>query len=304
MTRPALTALTPITEGPSGVRWKREDLFLPLGRGGQNGSKCRQAWWLLSRARDAGHREVVTGCSVLSPQGSMTAQIAERLGMRTTLVLGGTTPVSAVRHRNVALALAAGAELDVIRVGYNPALQRRVRDLETGRGAFRLCYGITTPEDAPPAEVAAFHEVGAVQVANLPGDTSTLVVPFGSGNSATSILYGLARHSPEELRRVVLMTIGPDKWTRTVQRLDTIREATGVDSLPELAARGVDVSRVDLHGSGFARYADRMPASRDGIVLHPTYEGKMVRWLDGRQPAWWSDPRGTVFWIVGAEARR
>lgn len=57
----------------------------------------------------------------------------------------------------------------------------------------------------------------------------------------------------------------------------------------------------DLHSSGYARYSDKMPETRDGIVFHPTYEGKVVRYLDALAPAWWSARDATTcMWIVGA----
>jgi uncharacterized membrane protein len=38
----------------------------------------------------------------------------------------------------------------------------------------------------------------------------------------------------------------------------------------------------------------------DGIVLHPTYEGKVVRYLDEHRPSWWTRRDGsTALWIVG-----
>jgi hypothetical protein len=57
---------------------------------------------------------------------------------------------------------------------------------------------------------------------------------------------------------------------------------------------------VDLHGSRYASYSDRMPGRADGIVLHPTYEGKVVRYLDEHRPSWWTRRDGsTALWIVG-----
>ena len=43
-----------------------------------------------------------------------------------------------------------------------------------------------------------------------------------------------------------------------------------------------------------------MPGQADGIVLHPTYEGKVVRYLDEKAPEWWVRRDGTTcLWIVG-----
>lgn len=156
-------------------------------------------------------------------------------------------------------------------------------------GAYWLRYGITTAADAGPAEVEAFARVGAGQTVNLPDQIETLVVPFGSGNTATGILAGLAEHRPAGLRRVVLMGIGPDRRQWMAARLQSM----GV-TVP------VPVEHIDLHGSGFAKYGDRMPGTADGITLHPTYEGKVVRYLDQHRPGWWQRRDGTTcLWIVG-----
>jgi hypothetical protein len=43
-----------------------------------------------------------------------------------------------------------------------------------------------------------------------------------------------------------------------------------------------------------------MPETMEDIVFHPTYEGKMIRWLNLVQPEWWMRRDGTTcFWIVG-----
>jgi hypothetical protein len=69
----------------------------------------------------------------------------------------------------------------------------------------------------------------------------------------------------------------------------------------------VTIERIDLHGSGYARYGDRMPATLGGIAMHPTYEGKVVRYLNqhaGELP-WWRERDGsTCLWIVGGPLPR
>ena len=56
---------------------------------------------------------------------------------------------------------------------------------------------------------------------------------------------------------------------------------------------------------GFATYGDRMPETLDGIELHPTYEGKVKRFLDLTSPSWWAEPDNhTMLWIVGSAIPR
>lgn len=219
----------------------------------------------------------------------MAAVLAARYGLGCTIILGGTHPRSAFQHKSPALARDHGADFDFIRVGYNPALQRRAADLlALDRQAYWLQYGITTAPDASAREMRAFHQIAADQVANLPDTIKTLVVPFGSGNTAAGVLMGLNQHRPASLERVVLVGIGPDRraWLRE-------RFATMGVSLPTFR-------HLDLHTSGYATYGDKMPGQADGIVLHPTYEGKVVRYLDEKAPDWWVRRDGTTcLWIVG-----
>ena len=281
-------ALTPV-EQRNGLWYKREDLF--RWDNGVNGSKLRACHHLVSRAVLEGAETVVSAASVLSPQSAMSATVAARLGLSSVTIVGGTTPEKAVRHKSIAMAAEEGSVVEAIAVGYNPALQSAGKKTASSRsGHWQMPYGITTPPDASWEEVRAFVEVGAAQVANLP-DVTTLVLPFGSGNTATGVLYGLARvRRPEALERVVLMTIGPDRYDWMLERLADL--GVTEDDLPPL-------ERIHLHPT-FATYGDRMPETLDGIVLHPTYEGKVARYLNQEQPDWWTARDGrTCFWIVG-----
>lgn len=278
--------MSPVQER-DGMLYKREDLCsLPAG---VNGAKLRACDHLIRQGAAAGKTRVVSAASVLSPQNAMASVLARRYGMRCTVVLGGVGPGSWRKHPAVQVAIDHGATFDFIRVGYNPALQRRARDLsDLDPQAYWLQYGITTPPSASARELRAFHQIAADQVANLPGETKTLVIPFGSGNTAAGVLMGLNQARPRDLERVVLVGIGPDRrrWLR--ERF----ERMGV-SLPVFR-------HLDLHGTGYASYSDRMPGQADGIVLHPTYEGKVVRYLNEKAPDWWVRRDGTTcLWIVG-----
>ena len=279
--------LTPV-ENRDGIWYKREDLFRRPN--GVNGSKLRACFHLTREARDRGAEVVVSAASVLSPQSAMAATVARELGIESVTVVGGTTPEKAVRHKSIALAESEGSVLTSAPVGYNPALQAAgARIAKATPGGWQLPYGITTPPDASPADVLSFVEVGAAQVSNLP-DIETLVLPFGSGNTAMGVLYGLLTGADRPgLKRVVLMTIGPDRRTWLEDRLRQL----GCDP------RDLPLEQLHLH-PGFAKYGDRMPETLDGIVLHPTYEGKVARYLNLTEPRWWSDRDDrTALWIVG-----
>lgn len=277
--------LTPV-QLRNGLWLKREDLY--SGPYGINGSKLRACQHLLTGARAAGYSRVVTACSVLSPQAAMVSTTARDLGLACTVIYGGTRPSTAFKHPSPQIAQAAGAQFDFIGVGYNPALQRAARNLVARDGsAYLLEYGITTPPSAGGAVLNAFHAGAAEQVANLPAGLRTLVIPFGSGNTATGVLSGIVRAGtvPE---RVVLVGIGPDRRAWLARRA---------------ALMGFELpayEHIDLHTTGIYGYADKQPYTLDGVVLHPTYEGKVAAHLDKIKPVWWTARDGSAcLWIVG-----
>lgn len=287
-----MSELTPF-ELRNGRWYKREDLF--RGPAGVNGAKLRACDHLISRAAAGGARRVISAASVLSPQNAMASVLAARYGMACTVVAGGTTERTAFRHRSMQTARSTGADFRFIKVGYNPALQAEARRLAgADPQAYWLRYGITPPPDSTPDALLDFHWTAGAQVENLPRSVRTLVIPFGSGNTGAGVLLGLDRFDRwEGLDRVVLVCIGPDRqgWLR--ERLSALRGL-------HLLAGPSRWETIDLHGSGYATYGDRMPGTADGIELHPTYEGKVVRYLDEHKPDWWLRRDGsTALWIVG-----
>lgn len=284
---PAPTTLTPV-ESRGGRLFKREDLH--TAGGVVNGSKLRACQHLIGCAAAAGATEVISAASVHSPQSAMAAVVAAAHGLPATVILGATTDHAAMRHPSIRIAVEYGARLHHVPVGYNPYLQQRASRLADERpGAYWLRYGITPPPNASRDEVSDFHATTAKQVANLPPSVRTLIVPFGSGNTAAGVLLGISVRAPADLERIVLMGIGPDRRPWLTDRLAWLH-----------ARVPVPVEHIDLHGTGFAAYADKMPETLDGIDAHPTYEGKVIRYLNQHRPAWWERRDDTTcLWIVG-----
>lgn len=307
------------------LQFKREDTFAPLGYGGPNGAKLRQLIHLVSSYRKSGGRSgLLTGASVLSPQLPMAAGVARHFGLPSVLVLGSTTPESAMRREMVRMASWFGARFDTVsRVAYNPVLQSRCRDLlkeARYRDYFYLEYGITLDHNLHEGrEVLAFHDVGARQVDNIPDDVTDLVIPAGSCNSCTSILHGLVRSPKPNLKNIYLIGIGPSKMDLINARLGIFEGLTGVqyrgafettfegdwDTLNpnrDLFPSRDPLYRLhydDLHGRGIVRYDEPQPYSYEGIDFHPTYEGKVMRYLLAARPELLRP--STLFWIVGSE---
>ena len=286
--------VTPV-EFHEGRWYKRDDLHRHPS--GVNGGKWRQCQWLVARAADAGAVGIVTGASVLSPQLPMTAVAAELAGLPCVITVGGTTPLSAMRHPGVRLAVEHGARVHTAPVGYNPTLQAHVRT-HLRPGWSILHYGVAPPADATTATVAAFHGLGAAQAAALPPGIEHLIVPFGSGNTAASVLLGLARHPT--IRRVSLIGIGPNRERWLQARLRLLEAATGAPAWSAVGPR-YQLDLFDLHAAGEVSYGRAVRYTSDGIVLHPTYEGKVADWLDrsGAVPGWTDRDGATCLWVVG-----
>ena len=283
--------LTP-WENRDGIWYKREDYH--RNAYGVNGAKYRLCRHLISTAVvEQGIDHVVTAQSVRSPQAAITATLCEEMDLGCTVVVGASKPETAIKHRSIEIAVEAGAMLDTSRrVAYNGVIQPYAAALAEDLDAYQVPYAISPPANASREALEACLAVGGAQAANLPDDLRTLVVAFGSGNTTAGILYGLAMHGAGNLERVVLVGVGPDRTEWLHDRLDTVD--------PNLRAQmPFDLDHQPLHG-WFADYADLMPETIDGIVMHPTYEGKVVRYLNQARPPWWTARDGsTGFWIVG-----
>lgn len=275
--------LTPV-EHRDGLLAKREDLY--SSPTGVNGAKYRACQHLIGRAAERGATAVTTAASVLSPQHAIVATVCDEIGLPSFHTVGATRPGPASKHPSVRKAMDLGAHFDYIGCAYNASLQpAAARAAESIPGAYMLHYGITTPPDANAEEVRAFAEVGARQVENLPDGVRTLILPFGSANSATGVLLGLSRMPRPP--QVHLMGIGPDRqdWLRS-----------------RLALIGADVSHLDIHHhdlTGRYRYSDKVKQSLGGVDLHPTYEAKIVRYLLDEAPDYAAPDSGALLWVVG-----
>jgi len=281
-----------VVETHDGLHIVREDQY--RGPFGVNGSKYRTWKANVGWAADRGHDGIVIAGSVHAPTIIIGAVAAMQASLYCTVIVGGTTVEKALRHPYVRGCHLAGANIEAIPVGYAPALKKAARTFEAGnRGTWRMA-----PPEPGEAREGAFEEflgpVGDV-VKEIPRETETLVIPFGSGNTAAGIFYGLAAgFGPPALKRVVLIGIGPDRLPWLHEMLNTA--GVGLEQVGEFP---FEVVHLQTH-PWFAEYGDRMPEQFHGITMHPTYEGKVIRYLNLLKPDWWTRRDGTTtLWIVG-----
>lgn len=301
-----LKDLTPV-EKHGGTWLKREDLFAPLGDGGINGSKLRGCILMLKNRFEAGATRIYTGASVLSPQHSMTAAVSYHLGMDTVHIIGATKAETAIRHVQIQMAGWFGAKFHIVPVGYNSVLQGTVEKFHAADSESSVMpYGISPQGDK---EILEFHHLGGLQVANLP-DVETLLIPAGSCNSLASILYGLQiNNRPSSLKRIITVGIGPDRLKWVWERLKALGVNDGYryhGPAPSALAKApqsrnyLEIVHLDAQGEGFCSYQDRMPESIGEVELHPTYEGKVRRYMMQKYPDVMDDR--CCLWIVGGQA--
>lgn len=313
--------LTPVEER-QGVLWKRDDYFAPLGYGGINGAKVRQILWLVGRYLQAlppgASPGLMLAGSVMSPQLGRVAAVAKHFGIPAALIIGSALS-TAIRNENVLCGANLGAEFHRAKVAYNPALQAKARELHKESrfsNYYLMEYGLSV--EGSEARIESFYRFCSEQSRTIPDDVETLIVPAGSCNTTIAVLYGIARFRPKSLRRVILFGIGPTRIDWYEDRLVRLKAQSGVDigglfvreyiHHPELARKYAGVGgeirlqHFDLHASKFAAYADEMPATFDGIRLHPNYEGKILTYIQ-RNPDLFRGvmtTQRTMFWIVGS----
>ncbi len=315
--------LTPTPVERRGDVWyKREDYFAPLGYGGVNGGKVRQIVYLvkdyLANLPAGAKPGLLLAGSVRSPQLGRVPTVAAHFGLPALLVIGSRLE-TAIRHENVKIGVNMGAAFSSTKVAYNPALQKAARELHQQpayKDYYCLEYGLSV--EGSPDRIERFYRFCSEQVANLPEDMETLVVPAGSCNTTIAVLYGLARFRPKKLKRVVLFGIGPPRVDWFEGRLRLIGEQAGIDIAglferryhhhPELATKYGSgpapyvLEHFDLHHTGYASYQDEMPATVEGIELHPTYEGKIATYVRTEKLDVFEGGR-TTMWIVGSNPR-
>jgi hypothetical protein len=308
-----LNVLTPVQQIGQ-MYFKREDFFAPLGYGGINGSKLRQAILLVKDYTDKGGKGIViSGASVKSPQLPMGTAVATHFGLDSLHVIGATKESTAMNHENVKMATWFGAKFKIIKVGYNPCLQSEVRNIISTPKSdyYYLNYGITTDKDCGVNDLVKFHMLGAAQTENIPDHIQNLIIPAGSCNSCTSVLLGLMLNPPQNLMNIHLIGISPSKLGFMWNRLKKMGEAMDInllnfnkqfqndDFICNPDGDAFNLYYHDLHGTGFTTYQDEMKFHYGGIDFHPTYEGKCMSYIALEHSYLISDK--TLFWIIGSK---
>ncbi len=317
-----LYSLTPVQK-INKMYFKRQDKFAPLGYGGVNGSKLRQAIWLVTQyMKEKNPVGLIGGTSVRSPQLSMSSAICKHFGLQNRLIIGAAKQDTCMKHYNVQLATWFGAKFYLTKVGYNPALKKKISqllDTQEFKDYYYLEYGITVDHKIHPKEqIQMFHRVGSEQVKNIPDHITTLVLPTGSTNSTISILYGIARFKPKNLKTVLMVGLGPQKLSYIQERLDIISQVSGIETKLYTRYYPDHISFQDEHNSivnnqnyhydlhffdcikrKLFTYDKQVKTTYQDITFHPTYQAKAFKYFKQNYPELQNE--NTLFWIVGSK---
>lgn len=297
--------------------FKREDMFAPLGYGGINGSKLRQAIWLVREQmrKDSTADTLISGASVKSPQLPMSTAVANHFGYDAVHVIGATRPDTCMSKDMVKMATWLGAGFNFIKVGYNPVLQNKVDSIikENPGKYFKLNYGITIDKNESRSKITEFHAIGAHQVKNIPDIIENIIIPAGSCNSCISVLYGLQFYNLINLKNVYLIGIGPNKLKFIQERLELISKEIKVNTLdfslgfetdelkPEIVENKFKVHYIDINSIPKYDYQNEVKFNYHDIEFHPTYEGKIMDYIIKNNPELVNEK--TLMWIVGSKPR-
>jgi 1-aminocyclopropane-1-carboxylate deaminase/D-cysteine desulfhydrase-like pyridoxal-dependent ACC family enzyme len=296
-----LRELTPV-EKIGGMWFKREDKFSPNGVGSINGSKLRQLIHLISGAYAKGATGILSGSVTGSPQHLMTAIVAAHYGLPCTLVCN-THNIE--KYPMLNLAKKYGVTFEYSKVGYAKTLESKAFQLqktEKYKNYFVIEMNITASEKLNTSKtIREFHEIGAWQVRNIPQTVHTLIIPCGSCNSVTSILYGLYLHKINWVKNVVLCGIG----NTGSKDISYINKRLGIidTEAKDYFENNINVDYYNLNGEGFCKYEDLMPFNYHGLELHPRYEGKIFNYFLAKGLQHLYNKDNTMFWVVGSEPK-
>jgi len=270
-----MNELTPIHTINS-LTLKRDDLYAPFGRGGVNGGKLRQCMMLIDSVKDDFY-EIISYCSIHSPQAPITAASAQAHGKPCTIIYGGTTTEAIKRLPMPRLAMQHGANIKIAaRSGRHAVLHAKAKEIATDK-TFIVQYGINLTDHAD-----VLYRAVADQAENIP-EIENLVITCGSGITATGLMIGLKKYG-KSISKIYLVATAPDRRNFIHKTL----EKHGADR---------EFEYIDLFGQKGFVYEKPANASWGGVKLHPHYEAKAMLWLMHKSNL---KLDRTLFWVTGS----
>lgn len=246
-----LTEATPIEK--HGDIWvKRDDMF---EINGVRGGKVRACWQLAKGAKG-----LVCASSRFSPQASIVARVAEKLGVpcRVHMPTGEDTP-------SLVDAKAHAAKIIRQSPGYKSVICARAReDAATRKGWALIPWGMESEEQVQGT---------ADQVQKIPSGVKRIVVPVAFAISLAGVLHGVERfYMGKPMPKIIGVCVSSDPSGR-------------LDKWAPKSWR--EMVRLEQSDLSYHQVPDVQ--EYDGIRLDPVYEAKCLPYIKS----------GDLFWIIG-----
>jgi 1-aminocyclopropane-1-carboxylate deaminase/D-cysteine desulfhydrase-like pyridoxal-dependent ACC family enzyme len=263
-----MTNLSPVHEF-NGVFVKREDIACWSDLDSPSGSKVRQYTAMVKKSPGV---PCIVGCSSYSCQQVYVASAAHKAGVPGIIYVSARNELTDATKYVVRL----GGEVNQVRPGYMNVVRARAR-------ARAKALGRVVQWDVSLALQDAMD-----QCANIPSSVKRIVIPTGSGLTASGVLAGLALmgHTASVLAVAVSGLADVDKIQQDAvkliheARLDRRRSFNNTDfELPEFEL----VNHPGKYGDFVIA---RLP---DGTPLDPFYAAKAWQWCKD----------GDILWPVG-----
>ena len=292
--------------GPTPLYVKRDDLS-GLATGG---NKVRKLNYMIGDALAQQCDVVVTAAGIQSNRARMTAAACRRVGLDCVLLLGGSNYGENRPIGNLMLDAVFGAEIRFRKANDAHSNDARaeaeaVADelRRQGRRPYVTEVGAATE---PESDVGYF--MGALELAEqcrkLNFEPATVLLPCGSGCQQAGVLTGLRTAGLST--RVVGVSTDPgaaERAARVMQRALALADFLSLDYRPVEQDIIVD-DHVSGPGHGFPDEAGvgavRLVARTEGLLIDPTYVGKVVAAIPHLVQRGVVDPEGpAVLWNTG-----
>lgn len=284
-------ALTPVMSA-GGVLFKRDDLFRPFPFSKMNGSKLRQCMMLCHKNAKSAARCLITGTSILSPQGAIVAATARHLGVPCYIYYGGTTPENIIKQKYPLHAAQLGAHVIIgSQCGRTNVLNAMAQRKAEETGGFVIRYGFDLRNN-----LDCFVESVAQQVQNIPDNLRDLVIVVGSSITLIGVLYGIALYG-KNIENIWGVGCAPN-------RLEKIKDyASMIEDELKIALPLDRLHYIDAFNTikGYKYENEYHDIQFNDIKFHPRYEAKAFLWMS----RYLQPPRDekTLFWINGSDIK-
>jgi 1-aminocyclopropane-1-carboxylate deaminase/D-cysteine desulfhydrase-like pyridoxal-dependent ACC family enzyme len=261
-----MTDLSPVHKFDN-VWVKREDIACWSDLGSPSGSKVRQYTAMVAKNPGA---PCIVGCSSFSCQQVYVASAAKQAGVPGIIYVSARKELTDATRYCKAL----GAEINEVKPGYMNVVRKRARDRAKALGA------------VVQWDVSLALEDAMEQCANIPSSVKRVVIPTGSGLTASGVLAGLAisGHKASVLAVAVSGMADEKKIQQAAVKLIRSHFVKTGESI-----NSPDLPKFELinHPDDYGDYMrGRLP---DGTPLDPWYAAKAFSYLT----------EGDCFWPVG-----